>query len=862
MKLLLTGASALVLTTLMATQGLAQTAPAPAAPAASTGDVEAVVVTGTRTSGLRAVDSPAPVQVLGNDILKRTGSTDLIQSLAQNVPSLQAQAFGSDEEEFSLSYKLRGLSPNDTLVLVNGERRHPSANVAVGGGPFGGGQSPDISFIPPSAIDHVEVLTDGAAAQYGTDAIAGVVNIILKKADHGGQIGAQGGQYMDGGGLQTDFSVNAGFAPTDKSFLNVTFETKYHGMSFRGDVDPRVAVTNPITGLPSANGLALTAKYPAITKFPGYPDVNRIGGDGQAQQNNFMFNSGYNLTPDVQLYAFGSIGYHDGRAYENYRTPAQATAFSPAGASSGVPLYAAGFNPLENNRDTDYALTIGAKGNIGGDTTWNVASDYGRDYERVYVLGSVNSAYYWDYTANPSAATLGAPQTNFHDGDFTSTQWANTIDLTHTINVGLAEPITLAAGGEYRIDSYQIKAGDPQSYYASTAPFGGGAQSFYGYGPNNSGYHQRDNWAGYFDINIKPIKQLTIDGAVRYEDYSDFGSATVEKLTARYDVNDAIAFRGTASTGFRAPTLGEEFYSGINVGPTSVGGIFAPNSPGASALGISGLKPETSTNYSIGVVTHFLPKLTMTLDAYSINIENRIVMSGTFYGYNFKGGITSPSVLTALNGSGVSTASIVASPTGQVSVQSFVNGAATMTRGIDYLATYPMDYGSWGHVDYSLAANYTNTGINSVNKPPTNVNQGVVLLAPDARADLTNASPKYRFTFAGYWTLDKWSANLRESYYGSSYTEAQNDANGLYQQLPIQGAFITDLEIGYEVMHNVKMYLGANNLFNVYPTKEPLSFRQAQFNANDNGFASSLYPGTSPFGFNGGFYYGRLTWNF
>jgi iron complex outermembrane receptor protein len=866
MKYLLTGSSALVLTTMLATQVFAQVAPTPAA--GEQADVEAVVVTGTRTSGLRAVDSAAPVQVLGNDILKRTGSPDLIQSLALNVPSIQAQQFGGDQEQYTKEFRLDGLSPNDTLILVNGERRHGSANVAVGGGPFGGGAAPDVSFIPQNAIDHVEVLQEGAAAQYGTDAIAGVVNIILKKTDHGGIVSAQGGQYFDGGGLNTDFSANIGIAPVPNSFLNMTFETKFEGMSFRGDIDPRVVnLSGPAAGGYNVHGFGqilspsnvstalLTTKggaYAGATQFVNYPYSNRVSGDGQAQQQNFIFNSGYDVSPDMHLYAFGSIGYHDGRGYENYRLP------NVVVNAAGAPLFPGGFQPLENNRDTDYALSLGVKGNKTdalGEFTYNVASNYGRDYERIYVLGSANSSYY---------LAFGNTQTNFHDGDFTNTQWANNIDLTQTINIGLAEPVTLAAGGEYRIDSYQIKAGDPESYY------GVGAQSFDGYSPANSGYHQRDNWAGYFDISLKPIKQLTVDGAVRYEDYSDFGGATVEKLTARYDFNDAIGLRGTASTGFRAPTLAEEFYSGINVGPTSVSGVFAPNSPGAKALGISGLKPETSTNYSIGVVTHFIPRLTMTLDAYSINVENRILQSGSFYGYNGNPAVlTSPSVLTALKGSGVTIDPAITTlsngmpnPSGTVSIQSFVNGASTLTRGLDFVATYPVDYGPWGHVDYSFSANYNTTGINSVAKPPANVNQGVVLLDPVALSVLTSASPKYRATLNGYWSLGKFSANLRESFYGSTMELATDPVKAQYDRININNAYITDFEFGYQLPMGVKFYLGANNLLNVYPTQQPYGFRLGQLQTNSSGFAGKYPTSFTPFGFDGGFYYGRLTFTF
>jgi iron complex outermembrane receptor protein len=875
MKTKFMGASALVLTSLLASQAFAQAA-APA-PAGEEADVEAVVVTGTRTSGLRAVDSAAPVQVVGNDMLTRSSTPNLVQELSLAIPSIQAQFAGGDQEQYSHEFRLDGLSPNDTLLLVNGERRHGSASVAVGGGPFGGGAAPDVSFIPNAAIDHIEVLQDGAAAQYGTDAIAGVVNMILKKADHGGELTAQAGQYIDGGGLNTDISGDIGFAPVPNSFINISFESKFQGNSFRGDIDPRVvnlATYNVpgfgiVTSSSNASTALLTTKggiYSQAAQFENYPYSNRIAGDAQEQQQNVFFNSGYDITPDVHLYAFGSVGYHDGRGYENYRLP------NVLVNAAGTPLDPGGFNPMENNRDTDYALSVGVKGSKTdglGDLTYNVASNYGRDYERIYVLGSGNAAYYLAYTTNPASVSYGPPQTNFHDGDFTNTQWANNVDLSHTFNVGLADPITLAAGAEYRIDSYQIKAGDPQSYYGS------GAQSFEGYAPDNAGYHQRESYAGYFDANVKPIKQLTLDGAVRYEHYSDFGGATVEKLTARYDFNDAIALRGTASTGFRAPTLAEEYYSGINVGPTSISGIFAPNSAGAALLGLSGLKPETSTNYSVGVVTHFLPRLTMTLDAYSINVENRIVQSGSFYGYNGNTSvIQSPSVLSALTASGIVIPSAVTTlsngqpnPSGTVAIQSFVNGASTITRGLDYVATYPVDYGALGHVDYSFSANYNVTTVTSVAKPPKNVNQGVVLLDPTAISTLVDASPKYRATLNAYWTLGNFSANVRESYYGSSYELAVDPVKSVtlfgYDRIDINNAYITDLELGYKLPKGIKVFVGANNLLNVYPTQEPTGLRLGQLQTNASGFASSKYPsGFSPFGYNGGFYYGRVTFSF
>ena len=851
MNQLFMGASALVLTSLMASQAFAQAG----TPHSADSSVDEVVVTGTRTSGLRAGDSNSPVQVLGNDILKRVGQPDLVQSLAQNIPSLQAQQFGTDEAQFNKAFKLRGVSPNDTLVLVDGERRHGTANVNVAGGAFLGGASADLNYIPLDAIDHVEVLQDGAAAQYGSDAIAGVVNIILKKNTHGGGLSVEGGHYFDQGGLTSDVSGTIGWAPTDKSFLDVTVETKFQGHSFRGDVDPRVLNLNgstPVPGfgnpvVPANTSVALLTEkggiYSGAANFPGYPDVNLAEGDGQTQLDNVFYNAGYNVSAALNLYSFGSFGYKNGRDYQNYRLP------NVVVNAAGAPLFPDGFDPQENIHETDYSFTIGGKGEVA-DTTWNLASTYGRNYDRIFVIGSANSSLY---------AATGSTPTKFHDGDFTSTEWSNNLDLSRDFAVGLTKPITVAGGAEFRIDSYQLRAGDPASYY------GTGAQSFFGYAPVDAGYHQRSSYAFYGDVSLNPTKQLNLDGAIRYEDYTDFGSATVYKGTARYDFNDAIAIRGTADTGFRAPTLAEEYYQGINAGASSVSGVFAPNSPGAKFLGLDGLKPEKSVDFSVGLVTHFLPRLTMTLDAYALKINDRIVQSGNFYGYNTTPGITSPSVITALTAAGVTIdPNLYKLASASVSVLSFVNGADTQTYGLDYLASYPMDYGDWGHVNYTLAINYNSTEITKIYAPPTNVNPATVLLNPGAQSYIKDATPKIRGTLGVYWTKGPWSVNLRESVYGSTYSYAQDLRSGVWTKLQVNTAPITDLELGLEVRRNVKLTLGANNLLNKYPESAPYAYRLSQLYVNSATFAgtNSKYLTSSAYGFNGGFYYGRLSLSF
>lgn len=837
MKRVLMSVSAGALLAGLASQAMAQ------APADD--QLEEIIVTGTRTSGLRAADSPAPVQVLGADLLRKTGQPTLIQALAQNVPSIQAQSFGSDTQAFNLSFKLRGLSPNHTLVLINGKRRHGMANVAVSGGPYGGNAAADISLIPVGAIDHVEVLQEGAAAQYGTDAIAGVVNIFLKKNTSGGQIMATGGEYMDGGGKTGEVSASFAFEPIENAYFDATISTKYHGFSFRGDIDPRVVAT----GVASNTSANIVGRFPGVTSFAHYPYVNRIAGDAESRQTSFVYNAGYEFSPDLEFYTFGGYSYRWGQAYENYRLPNVVVGVNP----TDIP-FPGGFSPKENLIQNEYSFTAGFEGNLGA-WHWDLSSTYGHDFNEVNVLNSANQSLYRDTS---TATTKGWSPSTFHDGDFAMSQWTNTLDVSREFDVGLSKPLNFAAGLEYREDMYEIRAGDPASYY------GTGAQSFFGYAPVNAGKHKRNNKAGYVDLAFNPVEKLTLDAAARYEDYSDFGDTTVFKLTGRYDFNEMIAVRATGSTGFRAPTLGEGFYSGINVGPTSVSGVFAPNSVGAKFLGIAGLGPEKSRNFSVGLVTHLLPRLTVTIDAYTITIKDRILQSGTLYGYNSnRNVVVSPSVLQALTANGVTIdPAIFTASSGSVGVQSFVNGGDTRTQGVDLVATYSTDFGDYGRVDWSLATNYNSTRILELAPPPSNVAQSVVLFNQDAQSTLKNTTPKWRATFGINWTWDRLNVNLRESFYGASHNWSQDPIGAFYDRIRIKPALLTDLEVSYQVLGPVRLSVGANNLFNHYPTKQPAAYRQAQFNTNASGYASSVYPTFSPYGINGGYYYGRVNVNF
>jgi iron complex outermembrane receptor protein len=805
-----------------------------AAQAAETATTE-VIVTGTRQTGLKAVDSAAPIQVLDANALKRVGQPDLIQALAQNVPSFTAQAFGGDTANLTLSAKLRGVSPNDALVLINGKRRHGTANLAVLGGPYQGGASADLNYIPVDSIDHVEVLTDGAAAQYGTDAIAGVVNIILKKANHGGNLSISGGSYIDGGGDTGDITGNLGLAPLgENSWLNLTFDSRFHGHSNRGYADPRVY------NHPGANGIACgqagaaascnnTTTYANALAFPGYPNVNLIHGDAMYHLNVVSFDTGYDFANGTEVYSFGSFGHKNGQAFENYRLPTIAPIYYPKG-----------FQPKEELLEDDIAFTVGVKGKVAG---WlaDLSTTYGKDDGTFHTENTINTNY---------VNSGGVFQSYIYDGQLKASQWTSNLDFSREFAVGMATPLTVAIGGETRHDVYEIDQGWLASYTL------GGGQSYPGFSPAAAGKHSRDNYGIYADFAVSPVAALKIDGAVRFEHFTDFGDTTVGKITARYDFNPVFAVRGTVSTGFRAPTLAEEYYASVNVGPTTAFVQFPPNSAGAKSLGLNGLKPEKSDNYSLGFVFHPTSKITGTVDAFYIKINDRILGSGTIYATSHvPTQATSPAAAAALLASGYTF------PPGVVDtgLNIFTNGADTRTQGLEWVLTYSETYGAWGKVDWSLNGAYTDNKVTKVNNTLASI-APQVLFDKTALSIVESAAPKYKVILGALWSKGPWSVNVRETFFGKA-SETVQDYNGVYQNEPISAAALTDIEVNYAVRKDLKLTLGANNAFNQYPTQIPASIVNTYIAGNSNGGVPQ-YPTFSSFGINGGYYYGKITLTF
>ncbi|MHB8285089.1 MAG: TonB-dependent receptor plug domain-containing protein [Caulobacteraceae bacterium] len=806
--------------------------------------VSEVIVTGTRQTGVKAADSAAPIEVVGAAALQqRTGNTDLANALATAVPSLNVQQYGSDAAALTVQAALRGLNPNDTLVLVNGKRRHATSSLSVdGGSPYSGSATVDLSFIPVGAIDHVEVLTDGAAAQYGSDAIAGVVNIILKDANHGGTVSATGGQYYEGDGDTGAIYANDGFAIGDKGFVNFTLEDRFHGFSRQGGADRRLS--NPDGSLLSSVAGTTNA---GVVNEAGYPNVNNIYGDTQSQVYDGFYNAGYNFSDNLQLYSFGSLAHRQASAYENYRVANKVEGTTSTGET--VIPFPDGFEPREQFKEVDYSFTIGLKGDLD---TWHydLSSTYGGDRNSISTIDSANASLYPILQAE--SATAIAPQTDFADGAFKSTEWNNTLDVDKTFDVGLASPLNLGFGGEYRQDTFSITAGEPSSYY------GTGAQSFLGYTPLDAGFYTRNNYAGYVDVAADVVKGLHLDIAGRYEDYSDFGSNEVGKFTARYDFSPMLAVRGTVSNGFRAPTLQEEYYSGTNVGPSSAFIQLPANSAAAQLAGFSALKPERSTNYSIGFVAHPMPKLQITADFYQIDLENRILNSGSLIGLEGtypNQTIVSQAVLDAITARGVTLDKQSLTYAG---INIFTNGANTRTDGIEATATYSSDFDEFGHVDWSMGFNYNDTTLVKI-KDTT--------LTPAVISALLTGTPKEKAVLQAFWTLHKWSVNLRETIYGPTTEVVSFDGTGAttsagYTNLEVGTTAITDLDIGYKFTPNLKLDVGANNLFNKKPPTVPNGVNSGVQEPVDG---SNVYnePVTfSPYGINGGYYYGRITFSF
>ncbi|WP_277981704.1 TonB-dependent receptor plug domain-containing protein [Sphingomonas phyllosphaerae] len=809
------------------------------APGPATEDQGDVVVTGSRSGVARTVaDSPVPIDVIARDELRATGRTGLKEVLGNIVPSLTMPALGGGGTSASVRpISIRGLSGDYLLVLVNGKRRHTTSLINNLSRVSGGSTPVDIDLIPTNAVGRIEVLRDGAAAQYGSDAISGVINIILDDATVGGELATTAGQLYEKGGELLQQQIGWGTRlGTEGGFARFSVEAKYHDRATSSaEAVPRL--------YPLVNGQA----------DPREADADHLiaGGYGRSNRDiivNSSLNAALPIAADLSLYTTSTLSYRRIRDARGAYFPSP-TGYgglaNPQGFNSLQQLYPAGFQAYRRISEWDWQGTLGLKGEAAG-WRWDLSSSYGEDRVR---LGA-------DNTLNPS---LGPDsKTRFFMGQQSQQLWVNNLDISRDVDIGVAEPLTVAVGAEHRWERFRNQAGEPDSYRdggyvipRDGTPFGllyggrspsPGLVSFTGTSPTDAATLSRNNVAGYVDLSTTLMRGWFVGVAGRFEHYDDSaGDAVAGKFSTRVELAPGIALRGGVNTGFRAPSLAQTGFSTTQNTVTIVGNErvstvskFLPvNSIAAQALGASPLKPEKSLNYTAGL-TFDRGGARLTLDAYQIRVDDRIVKT-EFLGTTANGGTAIRNILVA---NGV---------TGVDSAQFFTNAIDTRTRGIDAVAEYRWEAGALGRFRLSAAYSYNKTRILKVIDNPSALgNLNVVLFGRQAQQDLVAATPRSKAVGTIDWTHGRLHALTRLTRWGR-YTESSNVATG---DRTFGARLVADLDLGVDVTEHVNLAVGASNLFDVYPER----------NGIINSDGSGAYGNFAPFGLSGGFYYARLSW--
>jgi iron complex outermembrane receptor protein len=781
---------------------------APVADAATTGnEAEDIIVTGTRVAGRSRLDSVSPVDVLSGASLQRQGTTELATALSAIAPSIDfPRPSANDATDAIRPATLRGLSPDQTLVLINGIRGHTSANLNTNGTVGRGSAAVDLNTVPTVALDRIEVLRDGASAQYGSDAIAGVINLRLRQARSGGgaQVNygfyntdvdtARGSRSVTGEHAVTA-SVWQGIGFGTDGYITVSGEYLKRQPTNRADFDPRVSPTR------------VTGRY----------------GDPEVEQYTGFVNAGTSLTDNLSLYAFG--GYQDrdtrGAAFPRVNPFAQTAANAITQRQLELAGYPDGFLPIINTRSKDINSAVGLRGTVS-DFDVDLSVSYGRNTVDFRTLNSANYAY-----------GSSTPR-NFNDGGIAYDQYVAGLDVTRKFDV--FQSLNVAFGIEGRREGYKITAGERASYdypatatdaIAGSAP---GAQGFGGFAPRNAIERSRRSGSIYLDIEAQLTDKLLVGIAGRGEHYSDFGSTANGKLSARYDVTPWLGLRGTASTGFRAPSLQQQYFtqvaSVVTNGVPVLTGTYPSTDPVGTALGGLPLEAEKSTNLSAGTVIR-AGGFDLTVDAYRIHIRHQIGLSENI------NASFSPAVAGLLAPFNVSAARF------------FINGLASTTRGIDAVAHYRWRTESAGAFDFTIAGNINDVKVTRVPTSTATLNPAPTLFARSRILTLEDGTPQQKVTGSIDWSLDRLGALARVTYYGDvnqAGTVASADVH-------TGNHAITDLELRYSAPKGAQIGLGVSNVFDVYPDRQI---------ATNNSTGVLGFPYYSPFGFNGRYLYARV----
>lgn len=824
-------------------------------------DVERIAVVGSRSAPRSVADSPVPIDIVGGDELGKNASSDMLDMLQAAVPSFNVrQQPISDAASFIRPVNLRGLSSDSTLILLNGKRRHRASVIAFqGGGVNDGAQGPDISVIPSVALKQVEVLRDGAAAQYGSDAIAGVMNFVLKDDSEGGSISIKQGSYYEGDGDSTIVDGNIGLPFTDDGFVNLSFQYK------EADATSRSVQRPDAQALIDAGNTEVNS--PAQTW--GNPEID--------EDITLFANVGLDLGNDKEFYMFGNYSDRTATGGYYYRNPQnRGGVFTDGdgnllvgamdGNAAACPniaitagdvrtqqdyidgvanndncwafneLFPGGYTPQFTGEINDTSLTMGTRGEIKGgflnEAYFDISASVGRN----------KSTYTLVDTVNPSLGALNAEQPNnaFEAGAYIQLEKSFNADLTQTFDAGFDEPVNVATGVEWRQESFEIVSGEQASWEQgplATQGFSVGSHGFAGFSPESQGINKRQSIAAYLDVEAYITENFLLGAALRYEDFSSFGNTTNYKLTAQYQVNDELSLRASHSTGFRAPTVGQA--NVVNTQTSLVEGeliqsaTYAPTHPVSAELGGVELEPEESTSYAVGLV-YQTGDFFMTIDAYNIEVTDRVAQTDKIE-------VTQAHV-DALQGKYPSPELLLGG-----SVTFFANDFDTKTQGVDVVMNYGMELMN-GDTRFSLAYNYNSTEVDDPGE----------FTSPFKVRRLEEGIPEHRATLTMAQSWENVSMFVRANYFGEWFaTHADEpDVDSSYGWSETVGSSYTlDAEVSYFVNDHWTLSAGANNILD----KEA---QELQKNGGAYGVVSAKYYESGPYDYNGGFYYVKATYNF
>ncbi|HHL73023.1 MAG TPA: TonB-dependent receptor [Bacteroidetes bacterium] len=797
-----------------------------------------LVVVGSRQART-AIETPVPVDVISSTEVRESGHTETNQMLATVAPSFNAshQTIADGTDHINPA-SLRGLGPDQVLVLINGKRRHSSALVHVNG-TFGRGTvGVDLNAIPTSAIERIEVLRDGAAAQYGSDAIAGVINIVLKEQTDYVEVNAMTGQTASGDGEQVKADINYGFKIGESGFFNVTGEFFDRGRTDRsdewqGDIFPGISGKE-----------ATDAELRRIGKTRR--DFSMKTGQGYATVGALFFNSVVPLSDTDEFYTFGGFSYRRGAATGFYRLPNSEARVVPE-------IYPFGFLPEIHTAIGDRAMTAGLRGTHNG---WDVD---------LSITTGGNSFQFNIENTNNASMGPSSP-TTFDAGRLVFNQTTGNLDLVRLLRTNAFKSVTFAMGGEFRVENYQIIAGEEASWQlgnggdrpgidfdttSTGAPKAPGSQVFAGFQPDNEVNRYRNSISAYAGLETQVNDQLMVDLGARYENYSDFGSTLIGKIASRFEVTDGFALRGAVSTGFRAPSLHQVWFNNVSIQfVLDENNVLTPKrvltannkSSVTKAFGIPDLKEETSINYSAGFTMKPMDGLAITADFYRIDIADRIVLTSRFSDSD----PIVKQILEPFKSQGVGQA------------QFFSNAVDTKTLGAEVVASYAKPLGN-GTLTLTGSATLTKTTVDT-----TNIPEGVALrfangdlnavrntiFNREERNRLETALPRQKASVGVRYAQDRMSLNIRATYYGQVEYRPTNPANDEV----FSPKTIFDLDFGYDITDYVRLSIGGTNIFNTFPDKH-----QKASNYSNGRFPYSRR--VTQFGMNGGFYYARLQFN-